>query len=93
MQVCAKHVHLFQDNQDFWVMDMGSVKGTWLNGSRLSSKQKQRITPGDEIQVGTKDQSQLTFKIKRVHSSVWDQIQQESNKDMDAPKSAIPVSA
>lgn len=93
MQVSAKHVHLFRDEQDFWIKDCGSVKGTWLNGSRLSANQKQRITPGDEIQVGTKDSSKFTFRIKRVHSSVWEQVQQSSTDDMDAPKSVEAVSA
>lgn len=88
-----RHARLFKESSDFWIMDLGSAQGTWLNGSRLRGQQRQRVTPGDEIVFGKRGAEDLSFKVKMVHSSVWEQVQQASSSEMDAPKAASPVSA
>lgn len=93
MQVSMRHARLFKESDDFWIVDLGSAQGTWLNGNRLRVQQKQRVSPGDEVVIGKRGVEDLTFKVKMVHASVWDQVQAASSMDMDAPEAAEPVSA
>lgn len=88
-----RHASLFRENGDFWLMDLGSAEGTWLNGNRIRIQQKQKVTPGDEVAVGRKSSQELTFKVKMVHSSVWDQVQNTDKDKMDAPAEAEALSA
>ena len=88
-----RHASLFRENGDFWLMDLGSAEGTWLNGNRIRIQQKQKVTPGDEVAVGRKNSQELTFKVKMVHPSVWDQVQNASSGEMDAPAEAKALSA
>ena len=74
-QVSIRHAHIFRDFGDYWVEDLGSAKGTWLNGTRLSRNNKQRLNPGDSLAFGLKDASDLTYSIKRAHHTVWEQLQ------------------
>jgi hypothetical protein len=45
------HALFLQDNGEFWINDLGSCKGTWLNYVRIG-KQPVRIQPGDLIHFG-----------------------------------------
>ena len=74
MQVCTLHAKLTPQDGDFYISDLGSANGTWLNGDKMKKQDRQRVRPGDEIVVGQKGVSGLTFKIKQVHNSVWDQL-------------------
>lgn len=74
MQVCTLHAKLTPQDGDFYISDLGSVNGTWLNGDKMKKQDRQRVRPGDEIVLGQKGVSGLTFKIKQVHNSVWDQL-------------------
>ena len=93
MQVSMRHASLFRENGDFWLMDLGSAEGTWLNGNRIRIQQKQKVTPGDVVSVGRKNSEELTFKVKMVHPTVWDQVQDADKGNMDAPAEAEPISA
>lgn len=91
-----KHVRFFKESGDYWVVDQGSAQGTWLNGNRLKAQQKQKVTPGDEVCVGRKGSENLTYKVKMVHSSVWEQVEQAGKgdrKEMNAPAKEQAVSA
>lgn len=70
-----RHARLFLEKGDYWVEDLGSAEGTWLNGSRLPVQSKQKIVPGDRVEFGQKAAVHLSFRIKRVHNSVWQQLQ------------------
>ena len=68
------HAKIAQSNGDYYLSDMGSSNGTWLNGNKMKKQEPQRVRPGDEISIGKKGVSDLTYKIKQVHNSVWDQL-------------------
>lgn len=46
------HVHacLTFENNEYWIEDLGSANGTWVNGIEI--KTKTRLMPGDKVQVG-----------------------------------------
>jgi zeaxanthin epoxidase len=75
--VSARHAQLIKDSGDFWVTDLGSQEGTWLNGQRLRANNRTRVVPGDEIEFGTRGVPSLTYRIKMCHRSVWDQLHAE----------------
>ena len=81
LQVCTLHAKLYQEDGDYYVMDLGSKNGTWLNGDKVKRQERQRVTPGDEVMFGKKGVSDLTYKVKQVHNSVWDQLM-----ELDPPK-------
>jgi adenylate cyclase len=60
-RVSRRHatIHAQGDNE-FWLVDLGSRNGTYLNGRRVS--QPTRLRDGDRIQIGT---FVLTFRLSR----------------------------
>lgn len=48
-EVSAQHARLTQVGEKFYVEDLGSRNGTWLNGVRI---QRQALNEGDEITIG-----------------------------------------
>lgn len=46
------HVHagLTFENNEYWIEDLGSANGTWVNGVEI--KTGTRLMPGDKVQVG-----------------------------------------
>ncbi len=46
------HVHagLTFENNEYWIEDLGSANGTWVNGVEI--KTETRLMPGDKVQVG-----------------------------------------
>lgn len=91
MQVSMRHTRLFKEDDDFWIEDLGSQRGTWLNGNKMRMQQRHRVSPGDEIVVGEKGSPSHTFRIKRVHSSVWDEIKAAESSMDDAEESRTPI--
>ncbi len=47
--VSRKHARLIYENRNYWIEDLGSLNGTFVNGDRISSKTK--ITINDEITI------------------------------------------
>lgn len=47
--VSRRHAEFRRDGQRFWVHDVGSLNGTYVNGSRADD---QMLSTGDEVQVG-----------------------------------------
>lgn len=47
--VSRRHAEFRRDAQRFWVHDVGSLNGTYVNGSRADD---QMLSTGDEVQVG-----------------------------------------
>jgi len=91
--VSMRHTRLFKQDDDFWIEDLGSERGTWLNGTKMRAQQRQMVSPGDEVVVGEKGSPSHTFRIKRVHSSVWDQVR-EVESSMDEPQELrTPIAA
>jgi len=51
--VSRLHAKIFFANSSFYLKDMASMNGTWLNGLRLAPYQAVPIKPGDEIRLGS----------------------------------------
>lgn len=47
--VSRRHAEFRREAVDFWVHDVGSLNGTYVNGERAEERQ---IVTGDEVQVG-----------------------------------------
>ena len=58
--VSRDHAILVRRNDDYYLDDLGSLNGTYVNRSRIESH---RLTHGDEIQIG---KFRLTFSASRL---------------------------
>jgi hypothetical protein len=47
--VSRRHAEFRRDTQRFWIHDVGSLNGTYVNGSRAED---QLLSTGDEVQIG-----------------------------------------
>ena len=47
--VSRKHAEIIRDENEFWLVDKGSVNGTYLNGRRVL---RGRLKSGDKLQIG-----------------------------------------
>jgi pSer/pThr/pTyr-binding forkhead associated (FHA) protein len=47
--VSRRHAEFRRDGDEFWVHDVGSLNGTYVNGERSDER---RIITGDEVQIG-----------------------------------------
>lgn len=47
--VSRKHAEIVRDGSTLWLVDSGSVNGTYLNGQRIS---RSRLKSGDKVQIG-----------------------------------------
>jgi len=48
--VSRVHARITCENDEYWVEDMGSVNGTWVNGREINTKT--RLFPGDKVKMG-----------------------------------------
>jgi hypothetical protein len=56
----SKHLLCFAGSRDVYVLDLNSQNGTWVNGKRLT--RRQRLTHGDEITLaGRRSVTKITF--------------------------------
>jgi len=51
-QISRQHMRLFWQDGGFWVEDMGSTNGVWLNEVRLEAQTPVRLQEGDVIGAG-----------------------------------------
>ncbi len=51
-QVSRLHAHLNFDGEHFWLEDLGSRNGTFLNEEQLTASEKYTIEPGTIFKVG-----------------------------------------
>ncbi len=51
-QVSRLHAHLGYDGESFWLEDMDSRNGTFVDGERLEPNQKKMIEPGRLFKIG-----------------------------------------
>ena len=47
--VSRKHAEIIRDDSEFWLVDQGSINGTYLNGRRVL---RGRLKSGDKLQIG-----------------------------------------
>jgi pSer/pThr/pTyr-binding forkhead associated (FHA) protein len=55
--VSARHARFTYQQNQWWVEDLNSTNGSYLNGERLTTRAV--LVPGDELRCG-----QLTFRIE-----------------------------
>src|SRR5688572_15104153 len=55
--VSARHARLFRGELpgDWWVEDLGSTNGSWLDGARLENGRPQPLRAGQRLRVATVD--------------------------------------
>ncbi len=53
-----RHAVMVPDGRDWWIADLGSTNGTWVNATRVDARQVVRLTAGDVVQFG-----RLTFRV------------------------------
>lgn len=76
LQVSLRHARIFRESGDYWLEDLGSAAGTWLNGSKVAKQTKQRLCPSDELEFGKRGAKELCFRVKRAHNTVWQQLKE-----------------
>lgn len=50
--VSGRHARLSWDGAGWWLEDVGSKNGTFVNGERIVPRAAQRVAPGSRIQLG-----------------------------------------
>jgi two-component system NtrC family sensor kinase len=48
-EMSRRHAEIRRDGEDYWLVDLGSSNGTFVNGRRIS---QHRLVNGDQIQIG-----------------------------------------
>lgn len=73
-----------KENGEYFVTDLGSGKGTWLNDKQLKPHQEVKLHPEDKLYFGSK-KSSSAFKVKLAHHSVEKQLRKYIG-EMEAAK-------
>jgi len=50
--VSRRHARLYQQEDEYWLEDLGSTNGTLLNGKKIANS---RLKPGDVIRIGDRE--------------------------------------
>jgi len=58
--ISRRHAQIEQEGDRFYLVDLGSVNGTKLNGQRIPPKERKPVWDGDVIEFG-RGAAQLTF--------------------------------
>lgn len=65
--VSRHHAEICWEDGRFWLVDLGSTNGTWLDGQRLETGQRYVLRPGACFAVGD---FQVTFTVSDWSSSL-----------------------
>lgn len=65
--ISRQHARLFQVNNEYWLMDMGSTNGTMVNGRYIESI---RLTDGDVLTIGADGEEPIYITI-RIRQADW----------------------
>src|ERR1700730_13132874 len=64
-RVSRDHAQIMQEGQEFFLVDLGSKHGTFVNGERV---QRQKLERGDRLEFGARDSAYLLFNPGRATS-------------------------
>ena len=62
--VSRTHAKIFQEGDDFYIEDMGSANGTYINHAPLPTGNRHRLKNGDRIALGKEDKVSFIFQLK-----------------------------
>ncbi len=65
-RVSRDHAQIMQEGQDFFLVDLGSKHGTFVNGERI---QRQKLERGDRLEFGARDSAYLLFNPAHATSN------------------------
>ncbi|HUA17039.1 MAG TPA: SpoIIE family protein phosphatase [Verrucomicrobiae bacterium] len=65
-RVSRDHAQIMQEGQDFFLIDLGSKHGTFVNGERI---QKQKLERGDRLEFGARDSAYVLFNPAHATSN------------------------
>ncbi|MEO0948930.1 MAG: FHA domain-containing protein [Cyanobacteria bacterium J06641_5] len=61
--VSRVHAEILHEGEAFYIADLGSSNGTFVNHAPLVTGQRHRLVPGDLISLGKEDKVTFVFKI------------------------------
>src|SRR5579871_5300929 len=65
-RVSRDHAQIMQEGQDFFLVDLGSKHGTFVNGERI---QRQKLERGDRLEFGARDSAYILFNPAHATSN------------------------
>jgi phosphoserine phosphatase RsbU/P len=65
-RVSRDHAQIMQDGHDFFIEDLGSKHGTFVNGERI---QRQKLERGDRLEFGARDSAYILFHPAQATSN------------------------
>src|ERR1700741_3248692 len=65
-RVSRDHAQIMQDGQEFFIEDLGSKHGTYVNGERI---QRQKLERGDRLEFGARDSAYILFNPAHATSN------------------------
>ena len=65
-RVSRDHAQIMQEGQEFFLVDLGSKHGTFVNGERI---QRQKLERGDRLEFGARDSAYLLFNPAHATSN------------------------
>jgi sigma-B regulation protein RsbU (phosphoserine phosphatase) len=65
-RVSRDHAQIMQEGADFFLVDLGSKHGTFVNGERI---QRQKLERGDRLEFGARDSAYILFNPAHATSN------------------------
>src|SRR5579864_7345137 len=65
-RVSRDHAQIMQEGQEFFIIDLGSKHGTFVNGERV---QRQKLERGDRLEFGARDSAYVLFNPAQATSN------------------------
>lgn len=62
--VSRVHAKIFQEDDEFYIEDLGSANGTYINHAPLPTGNRHRLKNGDRIALGKEDKVSFIFHLK-----------------------------